>query len=97
MTKNPNITFEFIEKHIEKDWSFKDISINPNITLEFIEKYIDRIDFDLLSGNEFIYHNKLVKKHARIQLFYYLKYKISNDVNRHIILNYVMFHNIKTI
>jgi len=84
ITKNSNITFEFIEKHIDEDIDWYEISKNPNITLEFIERNIDKIDFNGLSGNEFIYHNKLVKKHARIQLFYYLKYKISNDLNRHI-------------
>jgi hypothetical protein len=88
IAKNPNITLEFIEKYIDKNWDWGKISKNPNITLEFIEKYIDKIDFNKLSENEFIYHNKLVKKKKRIQNFYYLKFKVSSDLNRHILLNY---------
>ena len=88
LTRNPNITFEFIEKHINEDWDWGEISKNPNITLEFIETYIDKIDFSELSGNEFIYHNKLVKKKIRIQNFYYLKFKLSNDLIRHLIHNF---------
>ena len=88
IAENPNITLEFIEKHIDEDWNWDEISKNPNITLDFIEKYIDKINFDVLSGNEFIYHNKLVKKKIRIQNFYYLKFKLSNDLIRHLIHNF---------
>jgi hypothetical protein len=37
------------------------IYMNPNITMEIIEKHIDKIDFNTLSKNEFIYENKRLK------------------------------------
>ena len=37
--KNPNITLEFIEKHIDESWDFFMLSSNPNVTLDFIEKH----------------------------------------------------------
>ena len=36
--------------------------MNPNITIEIIEKYIDKIYFEYLSHNHFIYENKQMKK-----------------------------------
>jgi hypothetical protein len=39
MSKNENLTMEFIEKHPDKPWDWDDVSRNPNITLEDIEKH----------------------------------------------------------
>lgn len=49
---NPNITPDFIEKHLDKplDWSY--LSSNKFITSEFIEKYINRLDIERLSDNQ---------------------------------------------
>jgi len=89
MTKNPNITCEFIEKHINENWDWSEISKNPNITLEFIEKYIKKIDFKKLSENKFIYHNKLVKKKI-IQLLYYFNYiNLIKDIQRYILSKFI--------
>ena len=57
--QNPNITIENLKKYItiNNDIIYY-ISTNQNITLEFIEEYIDLIDFENLSENQFIFHNK---------------------------------------
>ena len=39
ISKNPNITMNFIEKYQDKPWIWDCIYINPNITMDFIEKY----------------------------------------------------------
>ena len=39
LSKNPNITMEFIEKYPNKPWDWNWISSNPNVTMEFIDKY----------------------------------------------------------
>ena len=37
---NPNITLDFIERHINENWNWKILSSdNPNITLEFVQKH----------------------------------------------------------
>ena len=56
---NPSITMEIINKYPDKPWHWYDISMNPNITMEDIEKNIGKINFNLLSRNEFTYQNKL--------------------------------------
>ena len=42
ISKNPNITTEFIEKYPDKPWDWSEISYNPNVTMEIIEKYLDK-------------------------------------------------------
>ena len=39
ISKNPNITMEFIEKYPNKPWNWRAISMNPAITMEIIKKY----------------------------------------------------------
>ncbi len=40
ISRNPNITMEFIEKHLDKPWDWYGISCNPNITIKDIEKHL---------------------------------------------------------
>ena len=44
LSRNPSITPEFIEKHIDKnwDWGRLSLSVNPSITPEFVEKHIGK-------------------------------------------------------
>ena len=39
LSSNPNITFDVVEKYIEKPWNWSKLSLNPNITFDFIKKY----------------------------------------------------------
>ncbi len=38
---NPNMTPEFIERHIDLSWDYETLSSNPNMTTDFIRKHID--------------------------------------------------------
>jgi len=88
---NPNITMEIIEKYPNKPWSWYWISRNSNITMEFIEKNVNKINFEELSRNRFIYHNKSVKKRERYKnLFYLQKLCINKDIQRYIISSFMM-------
>ena len=50
--RNPNITFETIERYPDKLCNWDNLSCNPNITFETIEKYSDKPwDWDNLSHN----------------------------------------------
>jgi hypothetical protein len=42
ISRNPNITMEFIEKHLDSPWDWNTISSNPNLTMEFIEANPDK-------------------------------------------------------
>ena len=39
---NANITFDIVEKHIDKPWDWVGLSCNPNITFDIVEKHIDK-------------------------------------------------------
>ena len=85
---NPNFTMEWIEKYPNKPWHWGHygISENKNITLKIIEKYINKIDFVVLSSNEFKYHNKMIERISpKIKLFYYLSFrKQVYDIKRYL-------------
>ena len=52
LSRNPNITIEFIKSNPDKPWDWESISCNKNITWEFIEAYPDKPwDWDYLSKN----------------------------------------------
>ena len=44
LSRNPAISMEFIEQHIDKpwEWGWQGLSKNPAITMEFIERNIDK-------------------------------------------------------
>jgi len=42
ISKNPNLTIEWIEKYPDKNWNWKEISKNLNLTIEFVDKYHDK-------------------------------------------------------
>jgi hypothetical protein len=68
LSKNPNVTVDFVEKTIENNnpylngyWQFNELSKNPNITIDFVKKYykkksneVDELD---LSKNSHEYFN----------------------------------------
>jgi len=41
LSENPNITSDFVEKHINENWNWETLSQNLKIGLDFIEKYKD--------------------------------------------------------
>ena len=42
ISRNPNITLDFIEANPDKPWDWSGISLNPNITFDFIEANPDK-------------------------------------------------------
>ena len=46
LSDNPNLTIEFIAKHLDKNWRWDYVSYNPNITMDIIEKYINLIPWN---------------------------------------------------
>ena len=66
-------TLEYLlEKYPDKPWNWNDISRNPNITIKFIETYHNKINFNILAANTFIFENKRIKKKE----YYWLLEKI---------------------
>jgi hypothetical protein len=37
-----NVFERFVEKHLDKPWSWDGLSSNPAITAEFVEKHLDK-------------------------------------------------------
>ena len=64
--KNPNITSEFIERHIDEDWDWKALSHNPNLTMEFVTKYKNNWDYNELARNRNIIDNEYDRKKKQI-------------------------------
>ena len=42
LSSNPNITFDIVEKYINKPWDWEKLSYNPNLTFDIVEKYINK-------------------------------------------------------
>jgi hypothetical protein len=42
LSKNPNITMEFIQQNRDAGWYFRWLSSNPNLTMEFVEENISK-------------------------------------------------------
>ena len=59
---NPNITVDIIENNPDKPWDWNVIWCNPNITLEFIEKNKEKINFEQLSHNKFLWDDAVYKR-----------------------------------
>lgn len=57
-----NITIEDIENNPELPWNFRYVSLNPNITIDFVEKNLDKIDWEFISLNKFLYDDVVYKK-----------------------------------
>jgi len=59
ISKNPNLTLEFIDKYPDENWNWKHISKNPRLTLDFIDRYPDKDwNWNYISANSNIYiHN----------------------------------------
>ena len=39
---NPNVTMEYVEAHLDKNWNWGGLSMNPNVTMEFVEAHPDK-------------------------------------------------------
>ena len=67
ISRNPNITMEFIEKYPNKPWDWGGISMNPNITMEIFEKNPNKPwDWSRISRNPNITMEFIEKKLDKI-------------------------------
>ena len=41
LSENPNITMDFVERHLDKPWNWNWLSENQHITMDFIERHPD--------------------------------------------------------
>ena len=49
---SPNLSFDIVEKYIDKPWNLSVLSHNPNITSDIVEKHINKPwDWQMLSNN----------------------------------------------
>src|SRR6478609_6886695 len=42
LSRNPNLTLEFLEAHRAKNWNWWSLSWNPNVTMEYVELHHDK-------------------------------------------------------
>lgn len=54
LSRNPNITEEFIEENIDQNWDWFSLTCNPSLSCDFFEKHIDKVNFSALSSRTFI-------------------------------------------
>lgn len=45
LSENPNITFEYVEKYIDRRWDWHGLSSNPHVTIQVIKDHINK-DWD---------------------------------------------------
>jgi hypothetical protein len=55
VSMNPNITVDDIEQNPQLPWVWGHVSVNPNLTIEFIDRHIDKLSFENLCYNQYIY------------------------------------------
>ena len=60
LSENPAVTMDFVETHQGERyrWDWDALSLNPNITFEFIQKHSDKLNFQRVLKNEFIFENR---------------------------------------
>jgi hypothetical protein len=52
ISRNPNLTIEFIKENLDNPWNWSELSCNPNLTIEFINANPDKPwDWDYISMN----------------------------------------------
>jgi len=62
ISKNPSIDCKYVEQfQLYRIWDC--ISVNNGLDIDFIEKHIDKIDFEQLSANIFLYNDSVYKRH----------------------------------
>ena len=61
ISKNPNLTMEYIITHIYKDWDWDAISENRTINMGMIDKCHDQISWFYLSKNNFDWTGKNIR------------------------------------
>jgi hypothetical protein len=52
---NSDITIDDIEQNPQLPWKWDSISSNPNLTIAFIDRHIDKLSFENLCCNQYIY------------------------------------------
>jgi hypothetical protein len=55
ISENPNVCMDVIKDNPDKPWDWHGISANPNITYQFVVDNLDKIDWGILSANNFGY------------------------------------------
>ena len=93
-SKNPNLTLDFIEKHIDEDWDWKEISRMTILTNDFIDKYSYKpFSWILITQNKSIKKSEdFIRKYHR----YNLNWKLlssSPDITLDFISNFEMCIN----
>jgi hypothetical protein len=66
--KNSNIDCKYIEKYIQEKSLYRIwecISSNHGLNIDFIEKHIDKINFEQLSGNIFLYDDIVYQREVK--------------------------------
>lgn len=82
---NKNITLEFIEKYIDKEWDWREISMLPILTKEFIEKYPNKPwDWDGITWNSKLTTELIEKYSGKITNWCHISSKLMNDRNKKI-------------
>jgi hypothetical protein len=87
VSKNPNITLDFILKHIDKPWAWTHLSKHPNITIENI---IDNIDLPWNMGvclNPNLNGSNLCKLPRRLIWYWYLSQNKSMNMQDILTMN----------
>ena len=83
LSRNPNITLEFIQNNPDKHWNWRNVSTNLNITWEIIQNNPDKPwDWSCLSMNYFHKNKNLRFVMARKIQRMYRTYKYRKFVKR---------------
>lgn len=82
LSGNPNLTLEFIEKYIDKNWNFRELSKHPNLTIDLVAKYKEkRWDWKYIT----VHHSATFEK---IKQYIYLPWNFKDiTLNPHINLD----------
>ena len=60
LSKNPNVTMDFVNSHPDKPWSWYGLSWNPNVTMDYVDSHPDKPwSWWGLSRNKFTLQNKI--------------------------------------
>ena len=95
ISSNSNITWDIIQKNLDKDWDWWNISSNPNITLDIIKNNLDKPwEWNSISNNSMNNGKQLwIKNKVKIEIFKKVIYKIicsiiDSDICE-LIINYI--------
>jgi hypothetical protein len=83
LSKNPNMTAEFVTTNIQKEWDWAALSKQTFLTPEFVDSHIEKWNFDSLMKNESLpkeYRETILAPH-------WLAWKSKQPVVEHIVIN----------